>query len=158
VTRRWQVALLLGAGVLTIEVLAQLSGRGLFAPLTAGLRDTPAAPPVCILDTVVDGDTAMGTCDGRAANLRLTGFDTPETFEPGCEAERALGEAAKTHLARLLQQATLVEVEITGEDHYNRMLAVVRLDGVPLSETMIAADLAVAYAGGTRINWCQRLQ
>jgi micrococcal nuclease len=55
---------------------------------------------------VIDGDTI----DLNGMPIRILGIDTPETFRPRCENERALGVAAKARLIELLDG-----VEVTYE-------------------------------------------
>lgn len=52
---------------------------------------------------VIDGDTIGIALFGRP-HVRLVGFDTPETYEPRCEAERELGERAKTRLTAIIRE------------------------------------------------------
>ena len=57
---------------------------------------------ICAVTDVVDGDTIKLACkEGRQGTVRLTGYDTPETFRPGCSAEKALGEKATRTLTAL---------------------------------------------------------
>lgn len=48
---------------------------------------------------VIDGDTI----ELHGQTVRLIGFDTPETWKPGCDFERVLGQQAT---ARLVELAT----------------------------------------------------
>ena len=54
----------------------------------------------CVVVRVVDGDTMdveidLGFDIVTKQRIRLLGVDTPETYRPSCEAERAHGEEAK---------------------------------------------------------------
>ena len=122
----------------------------------------PSEPPqasgrACSVAGVVDGDTVDLRCDGPVFRARLTGFDTPETYEPGCAAEAALGRRAAARLRQLVDNATRIEADIGGTDRYGRRLVALSLDGQAVSRRMIAENLAVAYSGGRRIDWCARL-
>ncbi|MBL4810854.1 MAG: thermonuclease family protein [Rhodobacteraceae bacterium] len=110
--------------------------------------------PHCAITRIVDGDTITMVCDGFDGNVRLTGFDTPETYEPGCASERALGERAKRYLEQLLIEAEFIIPEFQGQGRYGRPLVGLTLDGVPLEQTMVAAGLAAPYSGQTRPDWC----
>ena len=115
------------------------------------------AGPTCAVARVIDGDTVDLICDGAAFRARLTGFDTPETYEPACAAEAALGRQATERLRQMVADADLVEADIGGTDRYGRRLVALRLDGRDVSRRLIAENLAVPYSGGRRINWCDRL-
>lgn len=112
----------------------------------------------CIIDDVIDGDTVHMSCEGGPNdNLRLMGFDTPETYRAKCATERALGLQAKQFLQQQIAKASSIIPQTHGRDRYQRLLARLYLDGVDVADIMIAAGLAVRYSGGTRINWCAKL-
>ncbi|MBF9060808.1 hypothetical protein HKCCSP123_16625, partial [Rhodobacterales bacterium HKCCSP123] len=53
-----------------------------------------SAAPACRVVNVVDGDTVDMTCPGEGRfRARLTGYDTPESFEPRCAAEAQAARA-----------------------------------------------------------------
>lgn len=135
-------------------------GVAIIAGCTAPDPPTRAAPAsqACAVSRVVDGDTVDLTCDGVDFRARLTGFDTPETYEPGCAAEAALGRQATTRLRQLVGDATRITADIGGADRYGRKLVALSLDGQAVSRRMIAENLAVPYSGGRRIDWCARLR
>lgn len=122
-------------------------------PRTMSLAEEEA----CLVDRVVDGDTITVVCGRTRGNVRLMGYDTPETFRPGCDAERRKGNEAKLTLARAIANATTMEPEFHGTDKYDRLLARLYLDGRNVADIMVAAGMAVPYDGGRRINWCERL-
>ncbi|MCF6317431.1 MAG: thermonuclease family protein [Marinosulfonomonas sp.] len=112
----------------------------------------------CTIDRVIDGDTVHVSCtNGANGNLRLMGFDTPETYQSGCRAEHALGTKAKIRLQHEIAKANSISTKTFGPDKYRRLLAQLYLDGRDVADIMIAAGLAVRYSGGKRINWCQKL-
>ncbi|UWP96394.1 thermonuclease family protein [Aliiroseovarius crassostreae] len=116
-----------------------------------------APPSSCDIIRVVDGDTVKAICHGREQNLRLLGFDTPETFRSRCPDEKALGKIATNHLRKLIENAREV-LPVTGRpDKYRRLLTRLYIDGRDVAEIMIEAGLAVPYHGEKRINWCDRL-
>jgi endonuclease YncB( thermonuclease family) len=129
------------------------------ALFSGGPLSEPPIPavPACAVSRVVDGDTVDLICDGAAFRARLTGFDTPETYDPACAAEAALGRLATGRLRQLVGDAALVEADIGGTDRYGRRLVALKLDGQEVSRRLISENLAVPYSGGRRINWCDRL-
>jgi endonuclease YncB( thermonuclease family) len=112
----------------------------------------------CRIVDVVDGDTVGMICPGRRReSARLTGFDTPELFSPGCEAERQAAEAARRHLAHLADTARRVGFVREGRDRYGRALVALSFDGRDAAGEMIAAGHARPYEGGRRAGWCATL-
>ena len=109
----------------------------------------------CRVLRVVDGDTVELSCSGIGVQrARLQGFDTPELFSPGCNAERRAALAAKWALRGILLSAEVLRVRFDGEDRYGRRLAQVWVDGRPLSAIMVERGHARAYDGGGRMGWC----
>lgn len=100
---------------------------------------------------VVDGDTIrIG-----ATTYRLDGYDTPETWQPQCDFEEALGNAATARLETLLDRAFRVElVVLPGRDRYDRSLARLFIDGQDIGDILIHERLARRYDGGRRQSWC----
>jgi len=114
--------------------------------------------PACSVTRVIDGDTVDMTCPGAGRfRARLTGYDTPETFEPRCAAEAELARAATTRLRGMVRAAGRVDARLGGLDRYDRRLVRLSLDGRDVGATLIAEGLAVRYTGGPRIDWCARL-
>lgn len=127
-------------------------------PPTAVAYVPTRANAVCAITEVVDGDTLRLSCtEGRGGTVRLVGFDTPETYRPGCAAEKARGEMAKRFLEAHLRQARVIRPDYQGKDKYKRLLVRLEVDGTDLAQTMTNARLAVPYAGGKRIDWCRKL-
>jgi endonuclease YncB( thermonuclease family) len=107
---------------------------------------------------VVDGDTVDMTCPGEGRfRARLTGYDTPESFEPRCAAEAQVARAATTRLRGLVREAGSVDAQLGGRDRYDRRLVRLSLDGRDVGATLIAEGLALPYNGGPRPDWCARL-
>jgi endonuclease YncB( thermonuclease family) len=114
--------------------------------------------PACSVTRVVDGDTVDMTCPGTGRfRARLTGYDTPESFEPRCAAEAQVARAATARLRALVRAADSVDARLGGWDRYDRRLVRLSLDGRDVGATLIAEGLAVRYTGGPRIDWCARL-
>jgi endonuclease YncB( thermonuclease family) len=110
----------------------------------------------CTLNYVYDGDTVALDCPDGRKSARLLGFDTPETKDYGCDAEKALGDRATRRL-RALAEAGPLTFSGNELDKYGRTLTVMKVDGVDVSGTLVAEGLAVPYLGGKRINWCRKL-
>ena len=111
----------------------------------------------CRVAYIYDGDTIAMSCNGRPeVTARLQGFDTAETKEPGCDEELAHGSLATDRLRQLVKSGE-VAIRRLGRDKYNRPLIRLTVDGEDVADTLIREGLAVAYSGGARIDWCQRL-
>ncbi|WP_141137838.1 thermonuclease family protein [Actibacterium lipolyticum] len=111
----------------------------------------------CRLGYVYDGDTAELICGENVRTARFVGLDTPETKSPGCRAELDLGKRA-TERMRALLRSGIVELSDEGFDKYGRALVRVFVDGRDVAKTMVAEGLAVTYQGGTRPDWCAKLE
>ena len=111
----------------------------------------------CRLEYVYDGDTVALDCGGEIETARLIGLDTPETRDPGCRAEAALGETATERLREISARGS---VRFSGQvrDKYGRLLVTMRVDGANVADLLIAEGLAVPYRGAARIDWCDRLR
>lgn len=100
---------------------------------------------------VLDGDTI----DVAGKRFRLVGFDTPETYEPQCDNELALGNAATKRLRDLVESGQPLDLVILpGLDDYDRNLARFYVGGKNLADILTAEGLARAYQGGRRQSWC----
>jgi micrococcal nuclease len=133
-------------------VVLVLAGVPQIADALMGLRPAQAD---CRVVQVIDGDTVELHCpDEGFLRVRITGFDTPELFSPGCASEAAAAVSAQWHLRRTLWGAERLEVRFKGEDRYGRRLAELRVDGVSVADRMIAAGHARPYQGGRRGGWC----
>ncbi|UXX83987.1 thermonuclease family protein [Roseovarius pelagicus] len=111
----------------------------------------------CVVSYVYDGDTVALECDGRhEETARLVGLDTPETKDPGCADELALGTLATERL-RTLVAGSDVKVRRDGYDRYGRVLIRLLVEGQDVARTLIRERLALPYTGGTRPDWCARL-
>lgn len=99
---------------------------------------------------VVDGDTIW--LNGQ--KIRIADIDAPETHEPRCQAEQALGDRATRRLQQLLESGTITLATIDrDEDRYGRKLRLVLVDGKSVGDTLVSEGLARWYAGGRR-PWC----
>jgi endonuclease YncB( thermonuclease family) len=110
---------------------------------------------------VVDGDTvdAIVQPSREWRRFRLIGFDTPETYYAGCDAERQVGYSAARRLEQLVRTGQVqLEVREGARDRYSRGLATLRVDGVDVGQVLIREGLAGPYSDrGKRIDWCAKL-
>ncbi|MEM9551879.1 MAG: thermonuclease family protein [Pseudomonadota bacterium] len=112
----------------------------------------------CGVTEVVDGDTIRLLCAQGEVTARLMGYDTPETFRPGCRAEARAGARATAFLDDTLRTAEVIAPRVHGHDRYDRPLVALTIDGEALHKRMIEAGHAVPYSGGQRIDWCAHLR
>ena len=113
----------------------------------------PARAETILADAirVIDGDTI----DVAGDRFRLVGFDTPETYGPKCDYERALGQEATARLRSLLDVVQRAElVVLPGRDRYGRGLARLLVAKRDVGDILISEGLARAYQGGRREGWC----
>jgi endonuclease YncB( thermonuclease family) len=107
----------------------------------------------CRLGYVYDGDTVELLCGLEKRTARLQGFDTPETKEPRCAEEAALGRKATERLRALAKEGR-VEIFHISHDKYGRDLVTLTVAGRDVGEVLIAEGLARDYSGGSRGGWC----
>jgi endonuclease YncB( thermonuclease family) len=99
---------------------------------------------------VVDGDTIWLAGE----KIRVADIDAPETHEPRCAAEQALGDRATRRLRELLNNGAVSLQPIDrDEDRFGRKLRIVLVDGASVGERLVDEGLARRYAGGRR-PWC----
>jgi len=99
---------------------------------------------------VVDG----GNIWMEGQNIRIADVDAPETREPACAEERALGDRATVRLQQLLNsgEVTLTKVD-RDMDVYGRKLRIIEVNGSSVGDTLVGEGLARWNAGGGR-PWC----
>jgi endonuclease YncB( thermonuclease family) len=114
---------------------------------------------------VIDGDTIVVMAE-IAPNLiaewsvRLAGIDTPETFRPKCEKERALGKLATQFVKNRFptnQGNPWVLLRYVKDDKFSgRVVADVHISkSTTLNKLLIDNGHAVEYHGkGPRHDWC----
>lgn len=119
---------------------------------------------------VIDGDTI--DIRGQRANVRLVGFNTPETGSPQCNAELDIGLRATSRLRDLIQNAQRIEFERvacacrpgtegTKQCNYGRQCGVLKTNGTDVGSVLITEGLAVRYVCGRTScpprpgNWCR---
>jgi endonuclease YncB( thermonuclease family) len=101
--------------------------------------------------TVVDGDTVR--VNGRLT--RLVGFNTPETYQPQCEGEAALGRQATARLHQIIASGTpsvktvrcacRPGTEGTEACNYARACGELTVDGKSVGAILISEGLAAPF-------------
>lgn len=117
---------------------------------------TPVTVGVAVAGSirVIDGDTVAV---GRE-HFRLVGLNAPETIEPRCAVELALGNKAKQRLKQLLSSSTphLAKVacacppgtEGTKRCNFGRSCAVLKVNGTDVARILIGEGLAASFQCG----------
>jgi micrococcal nuclease len=100
---------------------------------------------------VIDGDTIRYA----GTKIRLEDIDTPETHEPRCASEAALGRRATRRLLELVNAGPfqLVRIGDRDEDRYGRKLRTITRNGRSVGDVLIAEGLARPWDGARR-SWC----
>lgn len=154
--RPWKRRRRMPRGVLLPATLLVLLGLWLYDPdtltqATARLGQPSAEQVIPSQLTVIDGDTVRLA----GQSVRLVGFDTPETYQAQCAAERRLGDVATDKLRELLARASSAQlVYLPRRDQYGRDLARLLLDGRDVADVMVGEGFARRYSGGQRRSWC----
>lgn len=160
-----QITSPLGTGWMSSNYLAASGGR-VPAPTNNPSSRTVSASEV----RVIDGDTVA--IRGQQANVRLVGFNAPETGSPACNAELQRGLQATNRLKILLREAGSIQfqrvacscrpgTEGTRECNYGRQCGLLSVDGRDVGRILIGEGLAVPYRCGATScpprpgNWCQ---
>ncbi|MBX3582808.1 MAG: thermonuclease family protein [Rhizobiaceae bacterium] len=147
--------------------MPSFSGSGLMTAPTSTQRFTQSN--IALNDfSITDGDTIR--VNGERKGTRLVGFNTPETIEPGCAEERALGQKAKARLRQLLSKGRLSlervgcackpGTEGTNACNYGRSCGILRVDGRNVGDILISEGLAEPFICGatscppTPRPWC----
>jgi micrococcal nuclease len=120
---------------------SSFSGRDAFTLCRQGSRD----------NCVIDGDTIHY----HGVKVRLADIDAPETYEPKCSSELALGQRATDRFLELINAGPF-EVVAAGErdmDGYGRKLRLIERDGHSLGAILVSEGLARRWDGARR-SWC----
>lgn len=143
------------SAAICVSVFAIVSGVG-FALLSfdgplSGATTFTLCAKVYQSNCVIDGDTIRY----GGEKIRLMDIDAPETHEPKCASEAALGERATLRLLELMNAGpiTIVRVGSRDRDRYGRQLRIIQRDGRSITEVMVSEGLARRWDGRRR-SWC----
>jgi endonuclease YncB( thermonuclease family) len=143
--------------LLIAVVLIMWSGTVLPAPITSDdVR-------------VIDGDTIR--LHQQRPDVRLVGFNAPETRRAICDAERVLGDRATARVRELVRSSRLdfefvacacsPGTEGTQRCNYGRRCGILKADGRDVAAILISENLAVPFVCGqtrcppTPKPWCK---
>lgn len=84
-------------------------------------------------------------------HVRLLGIDTPE-MRAAATCERVLAQAAKQATADILTAGKRITISSNSRDSFGRILGEVRVDGILLSDTLLARGVARKF--GVKTPWC----
>jgi len=131
----------------------------LLSPRDAAVDQSPSQGRTLRISDVrvIDGDTV--DIRGQDANVRLVGFNAPETWRPSCNAELEMGRRATARLGQLVRGAGSIEfrrvacscragTEGTDQCNFGRQCGSLFIDGVDVGATLIGEGLAVPYRCG----------
>ena len=124
------------AALHTNPVRALLLIACLLAPLALPAQDDSPVLPGTVT-RVVDGDTLDVQIQSGPIRVRIYGTDTPEKGQP-------YGKVAEVAL-RALVMGKSVELVPVSQDRYERMVAIVLLNGTEVGLTLIEKGYAWAY-------------
>jgi endonuclease YncB( thermonuclease family) len=147
-----------------------LSGLVLALAIAAGAAHQAAAEPIEAADVrVIDGDTIR--IFNVQPNVRLVGFNAPETRRARCDAERELGDRATRRVRDLVRAGNLdyepiacscpTGTEGTTACNYGRDCGTLKANGRDVGAILIEEGLAVPFiCGATRCPktpkpWCK---
>lgn len=139
-------------------LLGTAYGAGWLTRPSAGAADPSGAArahfSLCFIgggyNCVVDGDTIWL----QGEKIRIADIDAPETHDPRCSSEKALGDRATLRLQDLLNQGTVtLEAVDRNRDRYGRLLRIVDVDGRSVGSVLVDEGLAREW-DGARHPWC----
>ena len=144
-------------------------GSFVIAALLTSSRLTLAAPIDPGDVRVIDGDTIR--VHQQQPNVRLVGFNAPETRRAACDAERELGAKATRRVRDLVRDGNLhfefvacscpAGTEGTPTCNYGRRCGTLKANGSDVGAILIAEGLAVPFQCGanrcpkTPRPWCE---
>ncbi len=122
-------------------------------------RKADAPRPVresCEVGAVLSGDSLMLNCRNTGqVQVKISGINAPDIAAPGCAEELAHGTLAMERLQSLIKSGAVHLGRLEGG--YSPPRIRLSIDGADVADRLIREGLAVAYDGGTLLNWCERL-
>ncbi|CZF77188.1 hypothetical protein GCE9029_00059 [Grimontia celer] len=129
-----------------------------------GLSSTVQAsdPDSVVVDRVVsvyDGDTFRIDIEGwhnsvgKNIPVRVRGIDTPE-IRGKCSEEKSHAKLAKEMTENRLYSAKVIRLHNIERGKYFRLIADVHMDGRSLADILLEHNLARAYNGKIKLDWC----
>ncbi len=126
------------------------------APSATTSVDRRSRGPRAYVTRVVDGDTIEVMLRGTETDVRLIGFDTPETVHPG-EPVECFGHAASSYTTDALEGRTVtLEFDIERTDRYGRTLAYVWLAGGLFNEKILRDGYAAVSTYPPNVRYVDR--
>ena len=138
-------------------------------PVTLSEASASSAPITADDVRVIDGDTIR--VHHQKPDIRLVGFNAPETRRAQCQAERALGDKATARLRDLVRSSKLdfefvacacpPGKEGTPSCNYGRRCGTLKANGRDVGAILISENLAVPFVCGqtrcppTPKPWCK---
>lgn len=118
--------------------------------------DTRPARNRCEIGAVLSGDSVVLDCRGVGqTKVNIAGVDAPNIAAPGCAEELAFGTLAAERLQSLID-AGPVQIERLAGGSAPPLVRLL-IDGEDVAARLVREGLAVAFVGGARINWCEKL-
>jgi endonuclease YncB( thermonuclease family) len=154
----------------TLSLLLGFAAVYLRHDVVAALKPKPGAPLQLSAGQlqVVDGDTIR--VSGQQADIRLMGFNTPQTVRARCDAERERGYTAMRRLRAIVESAELqlqsvpcacpANTEGTDACNMGKRCGILRANGWDVGERLIAEGLALrlSCSGASCVQppqpWC----
>lgn len=165
-TMRDGLWIVMAIGVLIAVISGGLDPSGTSPNRTAPTTQAGPAPDYYTARdfSITDGDTVQ--IYGARKGTRLVGFNTPETYQPQCNRERALGQQATDRLENLVRSASQVQLRLvacacppgtqgTNECNFGRSCGVLRVDGRDVGDILVSEGLAAPFQCGP--TSCPRL-
>jgi endonuclease YncB( thermonuclease family) len=84
-------------------------------------------------------------------HVRLLGIDTPE-MKAAAPCERVMAQKAKDATTAILTAGKHITVSSNSRDSFGRILGDVRVDGISISDTLLARGVARKF--GVKVAWC----
>lgn len=126
-------------------------------PIEAEAADY-AWPVVRVVDSDIVAADASADMPAELADLkvRVRGADTPETWKPKCDVERAAGTAATAFTKAAIASADIVIVRDPAWGEWGGcVVADLIVDGKSLAALLIEAGHGRGYDGEKRQSWCR---